>query len=85
MFIFTWLAIGCVAGFGVGMLVNRSHQSLLFDCLLGVIGAVSGGWAFHAIFGGSPMTIITTGSIGACSIGAAAAVLIYHELFIQKS
>jgi uncharacterized membrane protein YeaQ/YmgE (transglycosylase-associated protein family) len=85
MFIFAWLAVGVCAGFGVGQLVNRSGQSLLFDCLLGVIGAICGGWAFHRLFGGSSMTQITTFGVGACAIGAVIAVLIYHELFASRA
>ena len=85
MFIFAWLAIGLTAGFGVGMLVNRGRQSLLFDTLMGVIGAISGAWVFHRVFGGVPMNVITAHGIAASSIGAASVVLLYHEIFIQKS
>ena len=85
MFIFAWLAVGCTAGFVVGQMVNRSGQSLLFDCLLGVIGAICGGWAFHEILGGTSMTTVTLYGVGACSIGAVLVVLLYHELFASSS
>jgi uncharacterized membrane protein YeaQ/YmgE (transglycosylase-associated protein family) len=84
MFIMAWLAVGIVSGFVLGQLVNRSKQSLLFDCLLGVIGAVSGGWVFHRFLGGTPMTEITAYGFGACMIGGALCVLLYHELFAEQ-
>lgn len=85
MFIMAWLAVGLTAGFVVGLFVNRPGESLLFDCLLGVIGAVAGGWVFHRVFGGTPMTTVSTYGVAACSIGAVLAVFLYHELIAQKS
>jgi uncharacterized membrane protein YeaQ/YmgE (transglycosylase-associated protein family) len=84
MFIMAWLAVGLISGFVVGQLVNKSGESLLFDCLLGVIGAVAGGWVFHRILGGTPMTEVTLYGFGACMIGGVLAVLIYHELFASN-
>lgn len=85
MFIMAWLAVGVTAGFVVGMFVNRSGESLLFDCLLGVVGAVAGGWVFHRVFDGDPMTSVTHYGVAACAIGAVLTVFLYHEVIAQKS
>ena len=84
MFIMAWLAVGLVSGFVVGQLVNKSGESLLFDCLVGVIGAVCGGWVYYRIFGGNPMNEVTMYGFAACMIGGVLAVLIYHEFFAPR-
>jgi uncharacterized membrane protein YeaQ/YmgE (transglycosylase-associated protein family) len=80
MFIMAWLAMGLVAGFVVGQLVNRSGEGLLFDCLLGVVGAVGAGWAVHRYFGGPPMTDFTMTTALTCIGGGVLCVLGYHFL-----
>jgi len=43
-----WVVLGLTAGFIGSKLVNRSGQGILPDVLLGVVGAVAGGWLFYA-------------------------------------
>jgi uncharacterized membrane protein YeaQ/YmgE (transglycosylase-associated protein family) len=43
-----WVVLGLSAGFIGGRLANRSGKSIIPDVLLGLLGAVTGGWLFYA-------------------------------------
>ena len=43
-----WVVLGLSAGFIGGRLANRSGKSIMPDVLLGLLGAVTGGWLFYA-------------------------------------
>ena len=43
-----WVVLGLAAGFIGGRLANRRGKSIMPDVLLGVVGAVTGGWLFYA-------------------------------------
>jgi uncharacterized membrane protein YeaQ/YmgE (transglycosylase-associated protein family) len=43
-----WVVLGLAAGFIGGRLANRSGKSIMLDVLLGIVGAVTGGWLFYA-------------------------------------
>lgn len=83
MWVMAWLAVGLIAGFVVGQLVNRSGEGLLFDCLLGVVGAVGGGWIVHRYMGGPPLSTLNMSTVVICMIGAVVCVLSYH-LFLRR-
>jgi uncharacterized membrane protein YeaQ/YmgE (transglycosylase-associated protein family) len=44
MGILTWIVFGLLAGFVASMLVNRSGEGILGDIVLGIVGAVVGGF-----------------------------------------
>jgi uncharacterized membrane protein YeaQ/YmgE (transglycosylase-associated protein family) len=43
-----WVVLGLAAGFVGSQLVNRRRKSILPDVLLGIVGAMTGGWLFCA-------------------------------------
>jgi uncharacterized membrane protein YeaQ/YmgE (transglycosylase-associated protein family) len=43
-----WVVLGLAAGFVGGRLAKRSGKSIMADVLLGLLGAVAGGWLFYA-------------------------------------
>ena len=45
-----WIVLGLIAGFIGSKIVNRRDEGIVLDILLGVVGALAGGWLFH-IFG----------------------------------
>jgi len=47
MNIIAWLVLGIVAGFIASKIVNKSGEGLIRDLILGVIGAVVGGWVME--------------------------------------
>ena len=41
-----WIVLGLVAGFIASKIVNKRGEGMLLDTVLGVVGAVVGGWLF---------------------------------------
>ncbi len=50
MSIFAWIILGLVAGFVASKIVNRTGEGVVIDVLLGIGGAMIGGWLFN-VFG----------------------------------
>jgi uncharacterized membrane protein YeaQ/YmgE (transglycosylase-associated protein family) len=46
MGVISWIVLGLIAGFFASKIVNRSGSGLMLDVLLGVVGALVGGWIF---------------------------------------
>ena len=55
MSILAWIVLGLIAGFLASKIVNKSGEGIILDILLGVVGAVLGGWLFNR-FGASGVT-----------------------------
>lgn len=51
MGILAWLVVGAVAGWLADMFVGGSSVGLIGDIILGIIGALVGGWLAGAFFG----------------------------------
>ena len=47
MSIIAWIVLGLIAGFIASKIVNKTGEGLLMDIVLGVVGAVVGGWLFN--------------------------------------
>lgn len=47
MSVLAWIVLGLIAGFISSKLVKGSGQGVLLDIVLGIIGAVIGGWLFN--------------------------------------
>ncbi len=75
-----WIVLGLIAGFIGSKLVNKTGEGFVGDILLGVIGAVVGGWLFRAI--GQPgVTGINLYSILVAVIGSIVLLMAYHMIF----
>jgi uncharacterized membrane protein YeaQ/YmgE (transglycosylase-associated protein family) len=82
MSILAWIVLGLLAGFIASKLVNKSGEGLLLDILLGVIGAIVGGYLFQ-FFGMSGVTGLNIYSILVAVVGAVVFLFIYHA-FIRR-
>jgi uncharacterized membrane protein YeaQ/YmgE (transglycosylase-associated protein family) len=49
MSIIAWIILGLIAGFLASKIVNKTGEGLLVDILLGIVGAIVGGWLFTAL------------------------------------
>ncbi|HEV3200626.1 MAG TPA: GlsB/YeaQ/YmgE family stress response membrane protein, partial [Bryobacteraceae bacterium] len=49
MSLFAWLLLGLLAGFIASHLVNHRGEGMVLDILLGIVGAIVGGWVFHML------------------------------------
>jgi uncharacterized membrane protein YeaQ/YmgE (transglycosylase-associated protein family) len=74
-----WIILGLIAGFIASKIVNRKGEGFFGDMILGIIGAVAGGWLFRA-FGMSGVTGVNIYSILVAIAGAIVVLLIYHWL-----
>jgi uncharacterized membrane protein YeaQ/YmgE (transglycosylase-associated protein family) len=78
-----WIVLGLISGFIASKLVNKSGDGFLLDVLLGVIGAVVGGYLFQT-FGMSGVSGVNIYSILVAVVGAVVVLVIYHALFRRR-
>lgn len=74
-----WIILGLIAGFIGSKLVNRQGEGIFLDILLGVVGAIAGGWLFNT-FGASGVTGLNLYSLLVAVVGAVVVLLIYHAI-----
>jgi uncharacterized membrane protein YeaQ/YmgE (transglycosylase-associated protein family) len=74
-----WIVLGLVSGFIASKLVNKSGEGLLMDIVLGVLGAVLGGWLFNT-FGMPGVSGLNLYSFAVAVIGAVVFLIVYHAL-----
>jgi uncharacterized membrane protein YeaQ/YmgE (transglycosylase-associated protein family) len=79
MSILAWIVLGLLSGFIASKLVNKTGEGMLMDIVLGVVGAVVGGWLFHT-FGMPGVTGLNLYSLLVAVIGAAVFLIVYHAL-----
>lgn len=84
MSILAWIVLGLIAGFVASKIINKRGEGLLLDILLGIIGALVGGWLFH-IFGAAGVTGLNLYSLLVAVVGAVVVLVIYHALRGKKS
>ena len=74
-----WIILGLLAGFIGSKLVNRRGEGLILDILLGIVGAVVGGWLFNR-FGVAGVTGLNLYSLLVAVVGAVLVLVIYHAV-----
>jgi uncharacterized membrane protein YeaQ/YmgE (transglycosylase-associated protein family) len=79
MSIVAWIVLGLIAGFVASKIVNKTGEGVVMDIVLGVIGAVAGGWLFNR-FGEPGVTGLNLWSILVAVIGAVILLVLYHAL-----
>ncbi len=79
MGVISWIILGLIAGWLVGMFVNKPTSGLLQNLALGVIGAVVGGFLATAV-GLTGVTGINIWSIIVSVVGAAIVVWLYNTV-----
>lgn len=84
MSIIAWIILGLIAGFVGSKIVNKRGEGLIRDILLGIIGAVVGGWLFH-MFGAAGVSGLNLYSLVVAVIGAIVVLVIYHAIFGKRA
>lgn len=74
-----WIVLGLFAGFIGSKIVNKQGEGLFLDILLGIVGAVAGGWLFNA-FGASGVTGLNLYSLLVAVVGAIVLLVAYHAI-----
>jgi uncharacterized membrane protein YeaQ/YmgE (transglycosylase-associated protein family) len=79
MSILAWIVLGLLAGFIGSKLVNKTGEGVVLDIVLGVVGAVVGGFLFN-LFGASGVTGLNVYSILVAVVGAVFFLVAYHVI-----
>jgi uncharacterized membrane protein YeaQ/YmgE (transglycosylase-associated protein family) len=74
-----WIVMGLIAGYIASMLVNNRGEILPFYILLGIVGAVLGGWIFNAV-GARGVTGFNVWSLLVAVVGAVVLLWIWHAI-----
>ena len=74
-----WIILGLVAGFIGSKIVNKKGEGLILDIILGIVGAMVGGWLF-SIFGASGVTGLNIYSLAVAVVGAIVVLVVYHAI-----
>ena len=79
MSIIGWIVLGLIAGFIASKIVNRQGEGFFLDIILGIVGAVVGGWLFNP-FGAPGVTGLNLYSILVAVVGAVVLLVVYHAI-----
>jgi uncharacterized membrane protein YeaQ/YmgE (transglycosylase-associated protein family) len=79
MGILAWIVFGLLCGFIASLLVNHRGEGMFLDIVLGVVGAIVGGFLFQA-FGHTGVTGFNMHSILVAVVGAVVLLVAYHAI-----
>lgn len=79
MGIFAWLILGLLAGFIGSKIVNKSGEGMIMDILIGIVGALVGGWVV-GLFGIAGVTGLDIRSLLVAVVGSIIFLLIYRAI-----
>ena len=74
-----WIVLGLIAGFIGSKLVNNTGSGIVLDIILGIVGAIAGGWLFN-LFGASGVTGLNLYSLLVAVVGAVVVLVVYHAI-----
>ena len=80
MSVLAWLILGLIAGFIGSKIVNKRGEGIFLDIILGIVGAIVGGFLFSLI-GARGVTGLNFYSLLVAVIGSVVLLWIYHALF----
>jgi uncharacterized membrane protein YeaQ/YmgE (transglycosylase-associated protein family) len=79
MSIIGWIVLGLIAGFIASKIVNREGEGLMLDIVLGIVGAIVGGWLF-SMFGAQGVSGVNIYSMFVAVVGAIVVLVLYHAV-----
>jgi uncharacterized membrane protein YeaQ/YmgE (transglycosylase-associated protein family) len=79
MGVIAWIVLGLIAGFVASKIVNKTGQGMLVDIILGIVGAIVGGYLF-TFFGATGVTGLNIYSLIVSVVGAIVVLWLYHTL-----
>jgi uncharacterized membrane protein YeaQ/YmgE (transglycosylase-associated protein family) len=84
MSIIAWIVFGLIAGFIASKIVNKTGEGALLDIVLGVVGAVVGGFVFN-LLGASGVSGFNIWSMVVAIVGAVILLAAYHAIAGRRS
>ena len=79
MSILAWIVLGLIAGFIGSKLVNKTGEGIVLDIVLGIAGAVVGGYLFN-MMGSAGVTGLNIYSLFVAVVGAVLVLVAYHAV-----
>ena len=79
MSILAWIVLGLIAGFIASKIYVGTGQGILMDIVLGIVGAVVGGYLFD-LLGAGGVTGFNIWSMLVAIVGAVLVLWIYHAV-----
>ena len=79
MSVLAWIILGLIAGFIGSKIVNKRGEGLILDIVLGIAGAIVGGWLFSLV-GAAGVTGLNFYSIFVAIIGSVVVLFVYHAV-----
>jgi uncharacterized membrane protein YeaQ/YmgE (transglycosylase-associated protein family) len=74
-----WIFLGLIAGFIGSKIVNHRGEGIFLDIILGIVGALVGGWLFTAL-GGHAVTGVNLYSLFVAVIGSIVVLFLWHAV-----
>jgi uncharacterized membrane protein YeaQ/YmgE (transglycosylase-associated protein family) len=73
------VVLGLIAGWIASQIVDNRGRGVVLDIVLGIVGAVVGGWIFASL-GALPITGFNLYSLFVAVVGAVIVLVIYHAV-----
>jgi uncharacterized membrane protein YeaQ/YmgE (transglycosylase-associated protein family) len=84
MSIIAWIILGLISGFIASKIINKSGEGFFVDVLLGVVGAVVGGFLFNLV-GAVGVDGFNIWSMFVAVIGAMVVLAVKHALMGRRA
>ena len=84
MGIISWIILGLIAGFIASKIVDARGQGMMLDIVLGIVGAIVGGFVFSA-FGAEGITGFNLWSVLVAIAGSVIVLWVYHAVAGRRS
>jgi len=72
-----WIVLGLISGFIASKVVNKQGEGFILDIVLGIVGAVVGGWLF-GLLGAGGVSGVNLYSLLVAVAGAIVVLFTYH-------
>ncbi|MGL4496757.1 MAG: GlsB/YeaQ/YmgE family stress response membrane protein [Beijerinckiaceae bacterium] len=80
MGIISWIILGLIAGFLASKIMKGSGSGPVMNIVLGIFGAIVGGFLYSALLGGPGITGFGLGSIVVATVGAVIVIWLYGAI-----
>lgn len=80
MSLLAWVVLGLLAGFIGSKVVNKRGEGLILDIILGIVGAVAGGFVFQ-ILGAPGVSGLNLYSLFVAALGSVLVLVLYHAVW----
>jgi uncharacterized membrane protein YeaQ/YmgE (transglycosylase-associated protein family) len=84
MSIIGWIILGLISGFIASKLINRTGEGFFLDIVLGIVGAIVGGFIFTAV-GATGVTGFNLYGMFVAVVGAIVVLVLSHALFARRA